>query len=195
MFEIGRPSTSWPRVPQRRWYHPPDNISGEDFAYNSDKSASSVPSFSPLLYRNSDSLALDPKSPTSASPLARPPVRRWITRRDLADAQRDQIVPLIGIAANLRTVPAPHIPFEFMDGCRLRSADDVQGDCLMRVAAKAFHFAIEVASIETSPRAGGRLSRALEAEHAFVPGLAWRAYQRLCALQRACSAAARMAAP
>jgi predicted Ser/Thr protein kinase len=75
-------------------------------------------------------------------------------RGDLRGSERDQMAALISVTPDLRTVSTAHIPFEFMDGCRLRSADDVQGDCLMRVAAKAFHFEIEVASIETSPRAG-----------------------------------------
>ena len=43
------------------------------------------------------------------------------------------------IAANLRTVLAAHVAFQFMDRRCLRSPHDVEGNGLMRVAAKALH--------------------------------------------------------
>ena len=57
-------------------------------------------------------------------------------------ARRHQMAPLVGIATNLRAVLAPHVPFQFMDRRCLRSAHDIEGNGLVRVAAKAFHFEI-----------------------------------------------------
>ena len=55
---------------------------------------------------------------------------------------------LEGIAPNLRTVLAAHVTLKFMDRRGLRSPHDVQGHGLMRVAAEASDFEIEVTSIE-----------------------------------------------
>jgi len=55
---------------------------------------------------------------------------------------------LVRIAANLRTVPAPHVALQFMDRRGLRSPHDVEGDNLMGVAAEAADFEIAVSRIE-----------------------------------------------
>jgi hypothetical protein len=47
------------------------------------------------------------------------------------------MAPLIGIAAYLRAILAPHIALQLMDRCRLRPSHDVEGDRPMRVAAEA----------------------------------------------------------
>ena len=76
---------------------------------------------------------------SGSSPPTRP---ARIARRDLGGAQRDQMAPLVGIAPNFGALAATHIAFEFMDRRCLRSPHDVEGNGLMRVAAKAFHFEI-----------------------------------------------------
>ena len=58
-----------------------------------------------------------------------------------------------------------------MDRRRLWSPHDVEGNGLMRVTAKAFHFEIAVPGIERVTERGRWLSRSLKAEHALVPRL------------------------
>ena len=58
------------------------------------------------------------------------------------------MTPLVGIAANLRTVSASHVALKFVDRRGLRSPHDVERDGLVRVAAEAAHFEIEVTAIE-----------------------------------------------
>ena len=60
----------------------------------------------------------------------------------LVGAQRHQMAALVGIAPDLRAVLAAHVAFQFMDRRCLRSPHDVEGDGLMRVAAKASDFEI-----------------------------------------------------
>src|SRR4051794_32069183 len=90
----------------------------------------------------------------------------------VARAQRNQVAALVWIAPHLRTVLASHIALKLMDWRRLRSADDVERDGRMRVAAKTAHFKIAVAGIEGIAKRGRRLGRPPEAEHALVPRLA-----------------------
>src|SRR6476659_610379 len=78
---------------------------------------------------------------------------------------------LKGIAANFRAVLAPHVTFQFVNRRSLRSPHDVEGNGLMRVAAKAFHFEIAVSGIECVAERGRWLRRTLKAEHALVPSL------------------------
>ena len=52
------------------------------------------------------------------------------------------MAPLVGIAPDFGALAAAHVAFEFMDRRCLRSPHDVEGNGLMRVAAKAFHFEI-----------------------------------------------------
>jgi len=59
-----------------------------------------------------------------------------------------------------------------MDRRRLRPSDNVQGNGLMRVATQAFHFEIDLTSIEGIAQRGRWLCRPLKAEHALVPRLA-----------------------
>ena len=49
--------------------------------------------------------------------------------------------------------------------------DDVEGNGLMRVAAKAFHFEIAIAHMEGITQRGRWLRRTLKAQHPLVPRL------------------------
>ena len=82
---------------------------------------------------------------------------------------------LEGIAANLRTVLAAHVAFQFMDRCRLRPPHDVERDGLVRVAAKAADFEVEVARVERVAERRRRLRRTVITEHALVPSFAGKA--------------------
>ena len=55
---------------------------------------------------------------------------------------------LEGIAAHPGTVPASHVALQLVDGRGLCPPHNIQGDGLMRVAAEAADFEIEVTSIE-----------------------------------------------
>ena len=55
---------------------------------------------------------------------------------------------LEGIATNKRTVPASHVTLQLVDGRGLWPPNDVERDGLVRVAAEAADFQIEVTSIE-----------------------------------------------
>ena len=55
---------------------------------------------------------------------------------------------LVRIAANLRTVPASHVSFQFVDRGGLWPPHDVERDGLVRVAAEAADFEIEVTGVE-----------------------------------------------
>src|SRR5271166_2357289 len=103
------------------------------------------------------------------SALSRPPVRRRIARRNLGTPKRHQVAALVRIAANLRAVLAPHVALQLVDRRCLRSPHDVEGNGLVRVAAKATDLKIEVARIEGVTQRWRRLSRALEGEHALIP--------------------------
>jgi hypothetical protein len=78
---------------------------------------------------------------------------------------------LEGIAPNFGALAAPHVAFQFMDRRCLRSPHDVEGNGLMRVAAKAFDFEITIARIDRIAQRWGWLRRPLKAEHALVPSL------------------------
>jgi hypothetical protein len=58
-----------------------------------------------------------------------------------------------------------------MDRRCLRSAHDVEGNGLVRVAAKAFHFEIAIPGIDRVAQRRRWLRRTLKAEHAPVPRL------------------------
>jgi hypothetical protein len=95
------------------------------------------------------------------------------------------MAPLIGIAPNFGALAATHIAFEFMDRRCLRSPHDVEGNGLMRVAAKAFHFEMAIAFIDSSPSVGDGLCRTLKAQHTVVPSLAGEPVgYRACLSQR-----------
>jgi hypothetical protein len=57
---------------------------------------------------------------------------------NLGRSQRHQTAALVWIAPHFGAVLAAHVAFEFMDRRCLRSPLDVEGNLLMRVAAKAF---------------------------------------------------------
>jgi len=59
-----------------------------------------------------------------------------------------------------------------MDRRCLRSPHDVEGNCLVDVAAKAFHFEIAKPGVDRITQRGRWLRRTLKAEHALVPRLA-----------------------
>ena len=90
---------------------------------------------------------------------------------DLVWPQRDQMAALVGIAPDFGTLAAAHVAFEFVDRRCLRSPHDVEGNGLMRVAAKAFHFEIAEPGIDRVAERGRWLRRTLKAEHARVPRL------------------------
>jgi hypothetical protein len=52
------------------------------------------------------------------------------------------MAPLVRIASDFGALAAAHVSLQLMDRRCLRSPHDVEGNCLMRVAAKAFHFEI-----------------------------------------------------
>jgi len=79
---------------------------------------------------------------------------------------------LVRIAANLRAVLAAHVALQLVDRCRLRSAHDVEGNGLVRVAAEAADFEIAVSGIERIAQRRGWLRRSLKPEHALIPRLA-----------------------
>ena len=64
------------------------------------------------------------------------------------------MAPLERIAPNLRAVLAAHVPLQFVDGRRLRPADNVQGHCLVGVAAEAADLKERYLAFSASPRLG-----------------------------------------
>ena len=77
------------------------------------------------------------------------------------------MAPLERIAPNLRAVLAAHVTFQFVDGPRLRSADNVQSHCLVGVAAEAADLKIAVARVQCVAEARRGLSRSFESKHAL----------------------------
>jgi hypothetical protein len=78
---------------------------------------------------------------------------------------------LVGITPDLRAIFAAHVAFQLVDWRGLGTPDDVKRHSLMRVAAKAFDFEIEIASVERVTQGWGRLGGSLKAKHASVPSL------------------------
>ena len=58
------------------------------------------------------------------------------------------MAPLVGITPDFGALAAAHVAFEFMARRRLRSPHDVEGNGLVRVAAKAFHFEVAESGID-----------------------------------------------
>jgi len=79
---------------------------------------------------------------------------------------------LVGIAPNLRAVPASHVALKLVDGRGLGPSHDVERDGLVRVAAEAADFEIEVTGIERITERGRRLRGTAITEHALVPRFA-----------------------
>jgi hypothetical protein len=79
---------------------------------------------------------------------------------------------LEGIAAHLRTVPAPHVALQLVNRRRLWPSHDVERDRLMRVAAEAADFEIEVASIDGIAERRRWLRGTAIAEPPLVPRVA-----------------------
>lgn len=97
---------------------------------------------------------------------------------------------LIGIASNLRAVLATHIPFQFVDRRCLRSTDNIEGNCLVSVAAMAPNLKVAVAGVQGVAKRRGRLRRPLEGEHALVPSLAGQPVRLLARVPSALSSRA-----
>jgi hypothetical protein len=72
-----------------------------------------------------------------------------------------------------------------VDGRRLGAPNDVQRHRLMRIAAEAFDFEIEIASVQRVTQRRRRLGRSLKAEHALVPSLTGEAVSLLARLRSA----------
>jgi hypothetical protein len=75
----------------------------------------------------------------------------------------------VRIAPYLRTVLAAHVSLKLLDRCRLRPADHIERNGLVRVTAETSHFQIKVTSVQRVTQCRRWLRRSPEAEHAFVP--------------------------
>src|SRR4030088_504822 len=83
-----------------------------------------------------DCLVLDRRE-LQFSTLPWPPSGWWVIGRYFRRPQRCQMASLVRIAPNLRTILATHVAFQFVDGRRLRSTNDIQSNRLVRITAKA----------------------------------------------------------
>jgi hypothetical protein len=101
----------------------------------------------------------------------------------------------VGIAPDFGALVAAHVAFEFMDRRCLLSPHDVEGNGLMRVAAKTFHFEIAKPGVDRVPQRRRWLRRTPKAEHALVPRLDREPVGFLARFRRPLSAAARTDAP
>jgi hypothetical protein len=69
---------------------------------------------------------LIPRTQKQDSLFARPPGGRRVGSRDFSRPQRDKIDTLVGVASNQRAVFAVHVPFQLVNGRRLRPAHSVR---------------------------------------------------------------------
>jgi hypothetical protein len=79
------------------------------------------------------------------------------------------VASLEWVATNLRAVLATHVAFQFVDGRRLRPADDIQRRRLVRVAAKAADLKVKIPGVQCITQRGRRLGWSFETEHPLVP--------------------------
>jgi hypothetical protein len=79
---------------------------------------------------------------------------------------------LVGVAADLRAVFAAHVPFQLVDRCGFRPADDIQRHGLVGVATEASDFKVEISRVESIAQRRGGLCRSFVSKHTLVPGLA-----------------------
>ena len=79
---------------------------------------------------------------------------------------------LVPVAPDLRTIFAAQVALQLVDRRRLRTADDIERDGLMRVAAEAANLEISVAGVYRVADGRRGLCRSLVAEHPVVPGFA-----------------------
>jgi hypothetical protein len=103
--------------------------------------------------------------------LARPPSGWRVKSGNLGCPQRDQVAAFVGVATNLRAVLAAHLALQFVDGCCLRPADDIQRHRLVSVAAEAADLKVEISGVQGVSQRRGVLSRALVSKHPLVPSL------------------------
>src|SRR6267142_1673006 len=96
---------------------------------------------------------------------------------------------LVGIAPHLGALAATHVAFQFVDRRCLRSPHDVEGNGLVRVATKAFHFEIAKPGVDRVAQRRRWLCRSLKPEHALIPCLTSRSASLRASAAR--SAAAR----
>ncbi len=79
------------------------------------------------------------------------------------------MAPLVGVTPNFRALAAAHVAFEFVNRRCLGSPHDVEGNGLMRVASKAFHFEIAKPGVDRIAERRRWLRRTLKTEYARVP--------------------------
>jgi hypothetical protein len=96
---------------------------------------------------------------TMPSALARPHRRRRIICRNLGGPQRHEVAALVGIAADLGTVPAAHVSFQLVNRRRLRPAHDIEGNRLVCVAAEAADLEVAITCVQSVAERGRRLGR------------------------------------
>jgi hypothetical protein len=113
-----------------------------------------------------------------------PPCRRRVAGRNFVRSQRYELAALVGIATDLRTIPATHVSFQFVNRRCFGPPHDIQRHRLMRVAAKAFDFEIKITGVERVAERRRRLGRSPKAEHALVPSIAGEPVSLLARLSR-----------
>jgi hypothetical protein len=59
---------------------------------------------------------------------------------------------LVRIAANLRAILAAHVALQFVDGRRLRPANGIERDGLMRVATEAADLKVNIPRVDRVPQ-------------------------------------------
>jgi hypothetical protein len=74
---------------------------------------------------------------------------------EIGRPQCHKVATLVGISSNLRTILAAHVAFQFVDRGRFRSANDVQGHGLVRIAAKTANLKIEVSGVQGVAKPSG----------------------------------------
>ena len=94
---------------------------------------------------------------------------------------------LVGIAAYLRAVLAPHVTLKLVDRGGFWPSHDVQSDGLVRVATKTTDFEIEESGVEGVAQRRRRLGRAAIAEHTPIPDFACKFFGFLAGSGRAFS--------
>jgi len=95
------------------------------------------------------------------------------------------VAPFERPPVSLRALVAAHVTLELVNRGRLRLPDDVERDRLMRVAAETLHLEVTVSCVQRVAESWRGLGRALEAQHARIPGLAGQAIGILAGVPRA----------
>ena len=98
------------------------------------------------------------------------------------------MVAFVEMAPDCAAILAAHVPLKLLDRRSVRPPHDVRRNGLMRFAALAADFKIEIPGIARIPERRRWLSRPLEGEHALVPGFAGEPIGFLARLRRPLSA-------